>query len=160
MMASEYNSNTGLKRSQKHSCKMAQQTKLKVDLFQKYVTDSQDKMKGNEFCDGTLVSKDGEQLKAHKMIMASASTFFSEVLKNYMHAHPLIFMRGVKGNVLRSLIDFIYCEETNLDFMKLIAEVILNPAQKDKTTDNKFSEAWYPKTEQNINRTKYFQILE
>ena len=118
---------------------MAPKTKLKVDFFQKYANDSQSKIKGDEFCDVTLVSEDSKQIKAHKVIIASASLVFREMLKNNIHAHPLIFMRGVTRNVLVSLIDFIYSGETYLesenmeDFMKLIAEIDLYPAQQDKT---------------------------
>ena len=60
-----------------------------------------------------------------------------------MHSHPLIFMRGVKANILSSLIDFIYCGETSLesddvqDFLKLITELNMYPAQEDKTQENK-----------------------
>ena len=51
-------------------------------------------------------------------------------------------MKGVKRNILRSLIDFIYSGETNLepenleDFMKLIAELYLYPAQEDKIVNS------------------------
>ena len=48
-------------------------------------------------------------------------------------------MRGDKGNILISLIDFIYCGECSLesenveDFIKLITELNMYPAQEDKT---------------------------
>ena len=61
---------------------MAPKTKLKVDFFQKYAADSQNKMKGDEFCDVTLISENIKQIKAHKVILALASTFFKEMLKN------------------------------------------------------------------------------
>ena len=110
-----------------------------MDFFQKYVTESKNKMKSNEFCDVALVSEDGAQAKAHKVILASISTFFREILKDNMHFHPLNFMRGVKGNIMISLVDFIYCGETSLeydnveDFLKLITEINMYPAQDDET---------------------------
>ena len=110
-----------------------------MDFFQKYVTESQNKMKSIEFCDFTLVSDDGEQAKAHKVILASSSTFFREIFKNKMHSHPFIFMRGTKGNIQISLVDFIYCGETSFesdnveDVIKLITELNMNPTPDDKT---------------------------
>ena len=48
----------------------------------------------NDFSDVTLACKDGFQLLAHKVILASSSPFFMNILKMNKNPHPLIYMRG------------------------------------------------------------------
>ena len=67
-----------------------------------------------DFVDVTLVSEDGEQVEAHKVILAASSPFFRNLLKKKKHAHPLIFMRGVKSEELEAIIDFLYNGEANV----------------------------------------------
>ena len=71
---------------------------------------SQDK----DFADVTLACEDGEQVEAHKVILAASSPLFQNLLMRNKHAHPLIYMRGVKSEDLVAIIDFLYCGETNV----------------------------------------------
>merc|ERR1712112_708555 len=68
----------------------------------------------NEFADVTLACDDGQQMEAHKVILAASNPFFQNLLKRNRHPHPLIFMRGVKSDVLIAIIDFLYCGEANV----------------------------------------------
>ena len=94
---------------------MSSQACLKFDLFQNFVVDAQTKIKGNKFCDVTLVSEDNQKFEAHKVIISSASTIFWNMLVNEKHPNPLIFMRGVKANILEALLEFIYCGEAKVE---------------------------------------------
>ena len=69
----------------------------------------------NDFTDVTLACDDNHQVVAHKVILAAASSFFSEILKANRHPHPLIYLRGVKGRCLDSVLDFIYHGEVNIE---------------------------------------------
>ena len=42
-----------------------------------------------EFSDVTLACEEGTQVEAHKVILASSSPFFMEILKRNKHPHPL-----------------------------------------------------------------------
>ena len=53
-----------------------------------------------EFADVTLVCEDGQQVEAHKVILASSSPFFQNLLRRNKHPHPLIYMRGLKSEDL------------------------------------------------------------
>ena len=53
-----------------------------------------------DFADVTLVCKDGQKMEAHKLILASSSPVFQNILKGNQHAHPLVFMRAVKSDDL------------------------------------------------------------
>ena len=50
----------------------------------------------NDFADVTLAWQDGQQVEAHKVILAASSPFIQKLLGKNKHAHPLIYMRGVK----------------------------------------------------------------
>jgi len=67
-----------------------------------------------EFADVTLACEDGQQVEAHRVILASSSPFFSNVLRRNKHQHPLIYMRGVKSEDLMALVDFLYYGEANV----------------------------------------------
>ena len=47
-----------------------------------------------DFSDVTLACKDGKQLEAHKVVLASSSPFFMELLQKNKHPHPLVYMMG------------------------------------------------------------------
>ena len=47
-----------------------------------------------EFADVTLACEDGQQVEAHKVILASSSPFFLNLLRRNKHPHPLIYMKS------------------------------------------------------------------
>ena len=68
----------------------------------------------NNFTDVTLACEDGQQLGAHRVVLAASSPFFQNLLKRNKHPHPLIYMRGVKFENLLAIVDFLYLGETNI----------------------------------------------
>ena len=68
-----------------------------------------------EISDVTLACEDGTQIETHKVILASSSPFFMEILKKNRHPHPLIYMRGIKAENLVAIVDFLYYGEANVD---------------------------------------------
>ena len=68
----------------------------------------------SEFADVTLACEDGQQVEAHKVILASSSPFFLNLLRRNKHRHPLIYMRGLKSEDLVAMIDFLYFGEANI----------------------------------------------
>ena len=80
-----------------------------------------------DFADVTLACEDGQQVEAHKIILAASSPFFQGLLGRNKHAHPIIYMRGMKSDDLLAIVDFLYCGEAdvlqeNLNSFLLIAE--------------------------------------
>ena len=80
-----------------------------------------------DFADVTLACEDGTQIETHKVVLASLSPFFMELLKKNKHPHPLIYLRGVKANELVAMVDFLYFGEANvyhenLDDLLVLAE--------------------------------------
>ena len=88
---------------------------LKWNDFQDNISDAFGCLrKDKEFTNVTLACEDGQQVEAHKVILAASSPFFQNLLQRNRHDHPLIYMRGVKSDDLVSIIDFLYYGEANI----------------------------------------------
>ena len=120
--------------------------------------DFQDNIKGafrnmredNDFADVTLACEDGQQVEAHKVILAASSPFFQKLLGRNKHPHPLIYMRGMKSDDLLAIMDFLYCGEANvfqenLDSFLAIAEELQLKGLMGKT-DEEVNEKKIPPT--------------
>ena len=83
-----------------------------------------------DFADVTLACEDGTQIETHRVILASTSPFFMEVLKKNKHPRPLIYMRGLKAAELVAMVDFLYFGEANVDQESL--ELFLGLAEELK----------------------------
>ena len=89
-----------------------------------------------DFADVTLASEDGEQVDAHKVVLAASSPIFRKMLKRNQNTHPLIFMRGVKMDDLVAIVDFLYrgeaniCQENLDSFLALAEELELQGLQR------------------------------
>ena len=88
---------------------------LQWNDFKESVTSSfRDLREDQEFTDVTLACEDGHQIEAHKVVLASSSPFFRELLKKTKHPHPLIYMRGIRSENLKTIMDFLYFGEANV----------------------------------------------
>ena len=66
------------------------------------------------FSDVTLVCGDGKQIKAHRVILSSCSSFFKEVLIQNHHQHLLLYLKGVDIEDMKYLMKFIYTGEVEV----------------------------------------------
>ena len=88
---------------------------LQWNAFKENVTSAFGRLReDNDFSDVTLVSKDGKQVEAHRIVLASSSPFFMELLRNHKRASPLIFIKGVKYEDLVAIVDFLYVGAANV----------------------------------------------
>merc|ERR1712129_552204 len=88
---------------------------LKWNDFQENALSAFGTLRGDrEFADVTLACEDGQQVEAHKVILASSSPFFLNLLRRNKHTHPLVYMRGMKSEDLVAMIDFLYFGEANV----------------------------------------------
>ena len=70
---------------------------------------------GNEnFSDVTLACGDGKQLKAHKIILSSCSSFFRNILLQNPHQHPLLYLNSITIEDLTCILQFIYSGEVEI----------------------------------------------
>ena len=99
--------------------------------FKENISESfQSLRKNDDFADVTLACEDGQQIEAHKFILAASSTFFQNLLRKNTHVHPLIYLRGVNLEDLVAIVDFLYFGETSI--WKENLESFLNIAEELK----------------------------
>ena len=107
---------------------MAEKLCLQWNDFKENVTSAFGSLReDSDFADVTLACEDGKQVEAHKVILATSSPFFQNLLKRNKHPHPLIYMRGMKSEDLLAIVDFLYhgkakIFQENLDSFLAIAE--------------------------------------
>ncbi|QQP37424.1 Broad-complex core protein isoform 6 [Caligus rogercresseyi] len=66
-----------------------------------------------DFYDVTLACE-SKQVKAHKVILSACSPFFRSLIKSVSHAHPLLYLRGIKFSHLEALLSFMYNGEVSV----------------------------------------------
>ena len=107
---------------------MSEKLRLQWNDFKANVNSAFGKLRSDEqFTDVTLACGDGDQIEAHKVILAASSPFFEKILLNNKHPHPLIYLKGFQSKNLVAIIDFLYFGEANvhkedLDCFLAIAE--------------------------------------
>ena len=95
--------------------KMAEKLCLQWNDFQENIKSAFGHLRGTtDFVDVTLACEDGQQMEAHKVILAASCPFFQRILKGNKHSHPLIYMRGVNLDDMTAIIDFLYYGEANV----------------------------------------------
>ena len=110
---------------------MSENLCLKWTSFQENVKRAFGSMREDQdFSDVTLACEDGQQVEAHRVILAASSPFFQNILKkNKQSPHLLIFMRGVKSEDMIAIVDFLYVGEATIrkenleDFLAVAAEL-------------------------------------
>jgi hypothetical protein len=114
--------------------------------------------KDEDFSDVTLTCDGDTRIEAHRVILAGSSKFFSRILKQQQHPHPLLYMRGMTAGQLSAVVDFIYHGEANifqedLDGFLALAEELqlkgLNGTEKNDD-DNKQQQDYKPLPTQQI----------
>ena len=81
--------------------------------------------KEQDFSDVTLACDGDTKIEAHKVILAASSSFFSNLLKQNRHPHPLLYLRGISLTQLVAVVDFIYHGEVNIHQEDLDSFLIL-----------------------------------
>ena len=108
----------------------------------------------------TLVCEGGTRIETHKVILASSSPFFMEILKRNKHPHPMIYMRGTKSDNLVAMVDFLYFGETNVNqesldaFLGLAEELKLLGLTGDRNKDEQETKPQTQPTETKLELNK------
>ena len=81
-----------------------------------------------DFFDVTLVSDDQQQVSAHKVVLASSSEYFKNILTSNKHSHPMLCLSGVNQEDLKNILDYVYNGEIQIYQDQL--DQFLNIAQR------------------------------
>ena len=119
----------------------SEQLSVRWDDFQQNVRASFKELREDrEFADVTLVCQDGKQFEVHKNILAASSSFFLDIFRTWKHPHPLVYLSGMKSQILVSVVDFIYYGEASVyqedmeDFLAVAEELALKGLANIKET--------------------------
>ena len=85
-----------------------------MNMFQKNSNEILRKMQDlEEFCDVTLVTEDNKRIRAHKVVLASASSIFRDLFQTDEEntEYEVIRLRGVSSNFIVSMVDLVYNRE-------------------------------------------------
>jgi len=117
----------------------------------------------DDFCDVTLAC-DGNQLKAHKLILSACSPFFRSIFKKNKHQHPLIYLKGVKHGELSSVLNFMYHGEVNVaqeelnSFLAVAEEFQVKGLTQTEKSQSKISSDSRPNKPNQSRTSNYHQI--
>ena len=94
---------------------MSEKLCLQWNDFKQNVNDAFGSLRNDkDFTNVTLACEDGQEIEAHKVILAASSPFFAKILQNCKHSHPLIYLRGFQSRDFLSILDFLYFGEANV----------------------------------------------
>ena len=129
------------------------------------------KIRENEkLFDVTLVTDDGQHVKAHKVILAAGSLFFENVFMVSNQTSMLIYLKGIGSCELQQVLDFLYTGEAVIrkeevePFLETAKDLqiygldsedspLLPPNQEDevKTEDSKNIDVYLAEASQKVN---------
>ena len=120
-----------------------EQLVLQWNDFQKGIVSTYQELRRNQdFSDVTLVCEDNQRIKAHKLILSNSCEFFRAVLGEELSSHLVIYMRGVRTDIMKSLVDFIYCGEVSIpkelinEFLDLAGDLKMKGLVKNESDEN------------------------
>ena len=88
---------------------------LQWNDFSAHITSSfQEMIEDKDFNDVTLVSEDEQYVSAHRVLIAASSSVFKSMMVKMKGKHPMLFLKGVKGVDLSSMLEFIYKGQANV----------------------------------------------
>ncbi|XP_015912678.1 myoneurin [Parasteatoda tepidariorum] len=132
---------------------------LKWDNHQTNLLDGFVDLLNKEYlCDVTLAC-DGISLKAHKLVLATASAFFRDLFLNNPCSHPIVILPELKYTDMKALVDFIYCGQVNVSqnqlskILKVANYLKIKGVQTKTVTDDDSYEINSPSTDIRENTT-------
>jgi len=108
-----------------------------------------------------LITDDHVKIEAHKLILCSGSKMFEKFLVNNPHSHPMMFMKGIKEQELKPLLEYLYRGETKIsneivfNFMKLAQDLEITGLHSENKSEDKVVDTEF---QQNMNLIKELDV--
>eukprot|EP00091_Calanus_sinicus_P020448 TRINITY_DN5589_c0_g1_i1.p1 TRINITY_DN5589_c0_g1~~TRINITY_DN5589_c0_g1_i1.p1 ORF type:complete len:171 (-),score=26.08 TRINITY_DN5589_c0_g1_i1:11-499(-) len=64
--------------------------------------------------DVTLVTDDGYQIQAHKIVLGVGSKFFKDIFRTSTNTNPYIYLKGIRIDELKHVLNIMYEGEANV----------------------------------------------
>ena len=139
------------------SSKMTQKLNLNWHTYSDHLKEMlRNLMDSNETADVTLVCDDKTKFKAHKFVLMACSPVFQSIIGDLGRRNePVIYLRGVFSEVMKSILQFMYLGQTTLfqDRMNEFLNVSKNLEIKElgKNVD------YFQKNKDNVSEEDFFE---
>ncbi|XP_068081310.1 protein bric-a-brac 2 isoform X2 [Anabrus simplex] len=71
--------------------------------------------------DVTLACAEGHSIRAHKVVLSACSSYFQTLFVDHPNRHPIVILKDVRFAELRTLVEFMYKGEVNVEYCQLSA---------------------------------------
>lgn len=71
--------------------------------------------------DVTLACAEGHSIRAHKVVLSACSSYFQTLFVDHPNRHPIVILKDVCFAELRTLVEFMYKGEVNVEYCQLSA---------------------------------------
>ncbi|XP_026477805.1 uncharacterized protein LOC113383763 isoform X2 [Ctenocephalides felis] len=71
--------------------------------------------------DVTLACSEGASIRAHKVVLSACSSYFQALFLDHPSRHPIVILKDVHFAELRTLVEFMYKGEVNVQYCQLSA---------------------------------------
>lgn len=78
-------------------------------------------LRDESLVDVTLACSEGHSIRAHKVVLSACSSYFQTLFVDHPSRHPIVILKDVRFTELRTLIDFMYKGEVNVEYCQLSA---------------------------------------
>ena len=98
-------------------------------------------MQSNESTDITLVCEDRTKFKAHKFVLNACSPLFQSIINDLSARDPVIFLRGVFAQEMKSILQFMYVGQATFyqerlnEFLNVAKSLEIKEISKDVNCD-------------------------
>ncbi|XP_015590046.1 protein bric-a-brac 1 isoform X2 [Cephus cinctus] len=78
-------------------------------------------LESESLVDVTLACTEGPSIRAHKVVLSACSSYFQALFLDHPNRHPIVILKDVRFSELRTLVDFMYKGEVNVEYCQLSA---------------------------------------
>ena len=96
-----------------------------TEQLQQFINNLWQHQQKNEFCDFTLTTNNNS-IRCHKLILSSASSYFSQILRDREHNKNIIDVTPLPENILKTVVAFMYNSEYAIDDENVVELVKLS----------------------------------
>lgn len=78
-------------------------------------------LRDESLVDVTLACSEGHSIRAHKVVLSACSSYFQTLFVDHPSRHPIVILKDVRFSELRTLVEFMYKGEVNVEYCQLSA---------------------------------------
>nr|CAH7759547.1 unnamed protein product [Callosobruchus chinensis] len=78
-------------------------------------------LRDESLVDVTLACSEGHSIRAHKVVLSACSSYFQSLFVDHPSRHPIVILKDVRFSELRTLVEFMYKGEVNVEYCQLSA---------------------------------------